>query len=314
MIIAVTGATGFVGRHLMAELAASGSTVRALARDPARLAAFPGLTAVRGDLDDAAALAELCKGADVVLHIAGAISGGAAAMLRINAAGTKALLNAADRAGVKRVVHVSSLAAREPDLSPYGFSKAEGETAVHAAARTLQTLIIRPPAVYGEGDTATLPLLKALLGRTAVLPSTAKGRFSLIHVQDLARILVAAITSHVEGMREVDDGHGAYGWKDVAAVMSTLCGRPQRLLFVPKAAAMLVGHAADGVTALIRKPAMISAGKMRELYHADWVSRPPGWPRGNAIALADGMHRTLSHAMAHGLLPRLPLADRSPTP
>jgi hypothetical protein len=56
---------------------------------------------------------------------------------------------------------------------------------------------------------------------------------------------------------------------------------------------------------------MVSAGKMRELYHADWVARSPGWPRDDAIPLAEGMRRTLAWAMADGLLPQLPLADRS---
>ncbi len=212
MIIAVTGATGFVGRHVMQQFIQAGRNVRALARDPAKLPVAASVTPVQGDLNDRNALAELCKGASAVLHIAGAISGSATDMLRVNAEGTAALLNAADRAGVRRVVHVSSLAAREPDLSPYGLSKARGEQAVHAASRSLQTLIIRPPAVYGEGDAATLPLLKALLARTAILPGLATAHFSLIHGEDLARILVAAVDDTVEGLREVDDGHGAYTW------------------------------------------------------------------------------------------------------
>lgn len=311
MIIAVTGATGFVGRHVLAELVATAHSVRALVRDPAKLANAPFLTVVRGDITDAAATAELCKGADVVLHVAGAISGGAADLIRINAEGTKILISSADRAGVKRFVHVSSLAARKPDLSPYGRSKAEGETHVRAAARTLQTLIVRPPAVYGEGDSATLPLLRALVAKTAVLPSTKAARFSLVHVQDMARILVAALTSEIEGLREVDDGHGAYTWEDVAAIMRSITGRPQRVLFLPRPVSMAAGHAADGVSMLMRRPFMISAGKMRELYFPDWVAAPPGWLRPDPVTLADGLRRTLSHAMARGLLQRLPLADRS---
>jgi len=314
MTIAVTGGTGFVGRHVMQYLAASGRAVRALARDPARLPASANIVPVRGDINDSGAAATLCQGATTVLHIAGAISGSAEQMMRVNGEGTAALLNAADQAGVGRFVHVSSLAAREPDLSPYGRSKARSEEEVNTATRTIQTLIIRPPAVYGEGDTATLPLLKALLANTAVLPGHKASRFSLIHGEDLARILVAAIDSEVVGLREVDDGHGAYTWTDVAHVMRGLAGRPQRVTYLPRAAAMMVGHAGDVLAKLTRRPMMVSAGKMHELYHHDWVSRPPGWPRPNPVTLGEGMHRTLSHAMAHGLLPRLPLADRSPTP
>ncbi|NMD06604.1 MAG: NAD(P)-dependent oxidoreductase [Phyllobacteriaceae bacterium] len=313
MVIAVTGATGFVGNHVMRLISAGGQAVRALVRTPARLTAT-GVTAIRGDLHDAAALAALCDGASAVLHMAGAISGPADHMMRVNGAGTAALLRAADRAGVGRFVHVSSLAAREPNLSPYGYSKARAEEEVNAAARSIHTLIIRPSAVYGEGDLATLPLLKALLAKTAILPGHPESRFSLIHAEDLARILVDAVASEVVGLREVDDGHGAYRWIDVADVMRGLTGRPRNVTFLPRLAAMLVGQAGDALSAFTRKPLMVYAGKMRELYHVDWVARPPGWPRENHITLRDGLHRTLTHAMALGQLPHLPLADRSPVP
>ncbi len=248
---------------------------------------------------------------DAILHIAGAVSGTPAQMMTANAAGTANMLHAADRAGVKRFVHVSSLAAREPHLSAYAQSKAEGESMVKAAARTISTLVIRPPAVYGEGDRATLPLLKALTSKTAILPGEAGAHFSLIHAEDLARICIAALDATEEDVREVDDGHGAYGWNDVATCLRTICGRPNRVAFLPRGLAMAVGHAADGLSALTGRPGMVTAGKMRELYHPDWVSRPPGWPRDNPVPLDAGMRRTLAWAMAQGLLPQLPLADRS---
>lgn len=311
MVIAVTGGTGFVGRHVLNQLAVSGHPVRALARTPANLPQHASITSVAGDLADPDALARLCEGVDRVLHIAGAISGTPAQMMRVNAEGTRALLRAADKAGVTRVVHLSSLAAREPGISPYGRSKAEGESAVKAAARGISTLIIRPPAVYGEGDTATIPLLKALTSRTAMLPGSAAARFSLIHAEDLARICVAALASPVEDVREVDDGHGAYTWPEVAQTLRAVSGRPGQVIFLPRLLAMTVGHAADGLSVLTRTPGMISAGKMRELYHGDWVSRPPGWPRENPVPLEQGMRRTLAWAMAQRLLPQLPLTDRS---
>lgn len=311
MLVAVTGGTGFVGRHLLAQLAKAGHEVRVLARTPEKLPKSGAFAIVQGDITDRQALAQLCHGAHAVVHVAGAISGTPAQMMRVNAEATRLLIDVAGGKGVRRLVHLSSLAAREPHLSPYGHSKAEGEAAVTAAGRNLSTLTIRPPAVYGEGDKATLPLLKALTARTAVLPGTAAARFSLIHAEDLAGICVAAIACPVEGLREVDDSHGAYDWNEVAQTLRGLCGRPLGLKFLPRPLAMAVGHAADGLAALTRKPGMVSSGKMRELYHPDWVSRPPGWPRGHAIPLQVGMRRTLAWAMAQGLLPQLPLADRS---
>jgi nucleoside-diphosphate-sugar epimerase len=311
MKIAVTGGTGFVGRHALRLLAEAGLTVRALARTPGALPQLPGLEAVQGDLADAAALAKFCDGVDAVLHIAGAVSGMPAQMMAANAAGAANILHAADRAGVKRLIHVSSLAAREPHLSAYAHSKAEGEKVVRAAARGISTLVIRPPAVYGEGDLATLPLLKALTAKTAILPGSAAARFSLIHAEDLARICIAGLSATEEGLREVDDGHGAYDWDEVAACLHRICGRPNRVVFLPRGLAMTVGQVADGIAALTRKSGMVSLGKMRELYHPDWVSHAPGWPRDNPISLDQGMRRTLAWAMSQGLLPQLPLADRS---
>ncbi len=311
MIVAVTGGTGFVGRHLLAKLEKAGLEVRVLARTPEKLPKTGTLAVVQGDITDCHALAHLCRGAHVVVHVAGAISGTPAQMTRVNAEATRRLIDVAGGEGVRRLVHLSSLAAREPHLSPYGHSKAKGEAAVKAAGRGLSTLIIRPPAVYGEGDTATLPLLKALTSRTAILPGSATARFSLIHAEDLASICLSAIGSPVEGLREVDDGHGAYDWNEVVQILHAVCGRPFGLKFLPRPLAMAVGHAADGLAALTRRPGMVSAGKMHELYHPDWVARPPGWPRDHAIPLAEGMRRTLAWAMAQGLLPQLPLADRS---
>ncbi len=311
MVVAVTGGTGFVGRHVLAQLAEAGLAVRVLARNPARIAATANMTVVAGDITDRHALEQMCNGAQTVLHIAGSISGTSAHMTRINGEATATLVGVAGRAGVSRFVHLSSLAAREPHLSPYGRSKAAGEAAIRSANTALSTLIIRPPAVYGEGDKATLPLLKALTAKTAMLPGTPEARFSLIHAADLARICVSALSSPEQGLREVDDGHGAYGWNDMADTLRGLCGRPLSLKFLPRPLALAVGHAADGLAALTGKPGMVSAGKMRELFHPDWVSRPPGWPRDDAIALPEGMRRTLAWAMAEGLLPQLPLADRS---
>jgi nucleoside-diphosphate-sugar epimerase len=307
--IAVTGATGFVGRAVLAELAADGIQVKALARDPARLPALPGVTAIKGDLHDKVALLQLCQGAQCLLHLAGAISGMASDFQRVNAEGTRLVVAAAEEAGVARLVYVSSLAARAPALSHYGNSKARGEQAVQQASRALQTLIIRPCAVYGEGDTATLPLLKALTSRLAMLPGRADAHFSLIHVTDLARVLVDALASDLTGMREVDDAGGPLTWGQVANVTQALCGRPHRMAFVPRGMALAVGGLADIVGILRGQPSMVSVDKMRQLYYPDWVASGPGWPRKNPISLEEGMKRTLTFHMARGDLPRLPLIE-----
>ena len=130
----------------------------------------------------------------------------------MNATGTEAVARAASASGITRFVHISSLAAREPQLSHYGASKRAGEDIVQRHVAAGKLLIIRPPAVYGPGDKATLPLLKALTGTTAIIPGGRASRFSLIHVHDLARGIAMAVESDVAGVVEVSDGTpGGYG-------------------------------------------------------------------------------------------------------
>ncbi len=140
--LAVTGGTGFVGKHLLRIALAEGYDVRALTRGwkpPEDEIAW-----VDGALDRPDTLEKLCSGADAVIHIAGLISGSREAFEAVNVGGTAAMIDAARKCGVRRFVHISSLAAREPELSYYGRSKARSERLV--AASGLQWTIIRPPA------------------------------------------------------------------------------------------------------------------------------------------------------------------------
>src|SRR4051812_10263948 len=155
--LAVTGGTGFVGSHLLLLALEQGYDVRALTRGwkpPEDEIAW-----VDGALDRPEALLKLCTGADAVIHVAGVINApNRAGFEAANVAGTAAMIDAARKAGVKRFVHVSSLVAREPDLSAYGWSKLPSEKLV--AASGLDWTIVRPPAVYGPGDRETLELFR----------------------------------------------------------------------------------------------------------------------------------------------------------
>ena len=130
--LAVTGGTGFVGGHLLGAARAAGHEVRALTRGGRPPQA--GVHWVEGALDDPAALAALCAGADAIVHVAGLINAATRAGFEaVNVGGTAAMIDAARGAGVRRFIHISSLAAREPDLSDYGWSKARSERIVAAS-------------------------------------------------------------------------------------------------------------------------------------------------------------------------------------
>ena len=155
MTIAVTGATGFVGQALLDRAEQQGIPVKALTRRSQERRA--GVEWVRGDLDAKAALRKLVRGSEAVIHVAGVVNAPDAAGFEAgNVTGTLNVIEACLAEGVRRLVHVSSLSAREPDLSVYGASKARAEKLV--AASGLDWTLVRPPAIYGPRDTEMFDL------------------------------------------------------------------------------------------------------------------------------------------------------------
>ncbi len=275
MTIAVTGATGFVGSHVLDVAAARGVPVRALARRPQGERA--GVAWIAGALDDAAALDRLCAGANAVVHIAGAVNvPDRAAFAAANIAGTQAVTDAAARAKVARFVHVSSLAAREPALSNYGWSKAGAEDAVRAAP--LPWAIVRPPGVYGPRDGDMLELFK--MAQKGFVPLPPAGRGSWIHATDLAKLLVTlAVTSDFPAgaLYEVDDGTGGgMSHRDMGAAIAAAVGRNGALRFsAPRPLLKLAAHA-DRLARGDR--AKLTPDRAAYMAHPDWVSDPDKRP------------------------------------
>ena len=313
LTIAVTGATGFVGKAVLPRLLAAGHDVRLLVRDPSKHEYPSAVKIVSGGLDDASALFELVAGADVVLHMAGAISAvDRDGFFRTNKMGTEALVTAAQAGGVKRFVLLSSLAARRPEISAYAASKRAAEDALAVVFKFMQVLVLRPAAVYGPRDTATLPLLKSLMAGIAILPGRPFSRFSLIHVEDLAQICVDAVASPVTGTREVDDASGGHTWRELADITKANFNRPTSLFFVPFAVALAIGALGSFFTLVFRRPMMVSFDKMRELYEPNWLIEGENWPRENPVSLLDGLPETIRWYQDNGMLPPLDKAHRSP--
>jgi len=269
--VAMTGATGFVGAETLEQLCAAGFTVRALARraQPDRA----GVSWVAGALDRPDTLDALVRGADVVLHIAGVVNApDRAAFAAGNGAGTAHVIAAMQRAGIRRLIHVSSLAARERELSDYCWSKALAED--HVRASGLDWTMVRPPAVYGPRDTEFRELLR--VARHGLLPVPPRGRASLIHVRDLARLLVALCGATGDACHgalwEVDDGTpDGFSHPDLAAAFGRALGRPVRALPLP--GAMLMGVAR--IDRLLRGArAKLTPDRVRYMCHADWVATP----------------------------------------
>lgn len=310
--IALTGATGFVGKSLVPKLFEAGHQVKALVRDPARAKLPETVETIVGSLADQDALLKLTHGCDVILHVAGAVSGLTSDdFMKANFHGSNAIALAAKQNNVKRFVYVSSLAATQPELGPYGKSKAIAEASLKVIFKDGQLLILRPSAVYGPGDSATLPLLQALMSHTAVIPGTRSNRFGMIHVEDLTNIIVAATSGKVTGTFELDDTEGGHVWQDLVALTRQNFGTPKRTIYIPRTIAMLLGFGGDLFAKLRKQQSMVSTNQIRQLYHDNWTCAAPGWPRKNAVALKDGLPATIRWYQANGLLPQGNRPDRS---
>jgi nucleoside-diphosphate-sugar epimerase len=262
---------------------------------------------VIGTLDDHDALDRLCDDADAVIHVAAAINAwDRAGFAAANIAGTEAIVAAASRAGVPRFVHCSSLAAREPAMSNYGWSKAEAETVVRAQARGWT--IVRPPTVYGPGD-REMALLFRLAARGFVpLPPT--GRLSLIHADDLAGLLIAlALGDAGEGAVIEPDGGRPKGWShaEFAAALGRAVGRSIWALPLP-AWAIALGARIDTMRGRLRgQPPRLSRDRARYIVHPDWTvtaaARPAASLWSPAIDTEAGLAATAGWYRSQGWLP-----------
>lgn len=295
-VLAVTGGTGFVGARLIDAALGKGHSVQALTRRsrPER----EGVTWIAGALDDPAALARLVDGADAIVHVAGVVNApDRAGFARGNIDGTRAIIEAA---GGKRFIHVSSLAAREPALSNYGWSKAEAERIV-GASDTAWT-IVRPPGVYGPGDLDQLDMFRMAKLGIAFLPPP--GRLSVIAVDDLAALLLALATNDAPRRTyEPDDATPGYAHADYARMIGESVGR--RVLPLPLPAALL-SLSARIDRAVRGDRARLTPDRVAYFSHPDWTIDPERRPPPSlwlpVVLTPEGLKATAAWYRAQGLL------------
>lgn len=287
-LAAVTGATGFLGRHIVRALADQGWRVRILARrDPvAPLWRDAELQVTPGDLNDPRALERLCAGADVVIHAAGLVKARSrAAFDTVNVEGSRRIAAAARQ--TPHVVLVSSLAAREPGLSHYSASKAAGEAAMAEVLGDRLT-IARPCAIYGPGDREMLPVFQAAATAPVLPILDERARVAMIHVEDAARqtVALAAAPSAGRTVALCDARRDGYVWRELMTAAAQACGRVPRFAPVPKVLVHALGITND-FTALLGAAPMLTSAKARELLHPDWSVSPGELCEGAPPAMHD---------------------------
>jgi uncharacterized protein YbjT (DUF2867 family) len=236
LIVAVTGATGFVGRHLVDTLRRRGHAVRALVRDPARarwLAAC-GAELVHGDVCDPSSLLPLAQGADVAIHLVGIIGErGRQTFGAVHVGGTEAALGAARAAGLRRFVHMSAVGARAtPGATPYHRTKWQAEELVRGSG--LRHVIFRPSIINGP-ENVPIRTLARLHRWLPAVPVFGDGRFPMqpVWIDDVAlAFALAAEREDLTGTFEIG-GLEVLTYEEFVRAIGRASGHPRPPVHVP---------------------------------------------------------------------------------
>jgi len=283
----VTGATGFVGSHLVEELTRKDYEVTCLVRRSSDLKWLEPLkvSTCVGDCRDPRSLEEAVKGKDFVFHLAGLTKARRDSdLLEANARGTENVVGAVARhnPGLRRFVHVSSLAAVGPcvngrpateeteprPVSVYGRSKLEAEAAVIGLGDRVPVTVVRPPAVYGPRDRDFLVFFRMV--RRGVVPYWGRCSYSLIYVDDLVRGIVEAAESPAAAGEVFFLSEGEYTNDAIADVIAEAVGRKPIRLRVPRGAVSVLA----GIGQRLGGPGIFNRDKARELAHDRWACDP----------------------------------------
>jgi nucleoside-diphosphate-sugar epimerase len=286
----VTGATGFVGSHLVEALRRGGVEVTALARSAAKAITLreQGVRVVSGDLHDYASLERAATDQDVVYHVAGVVAArNEAEFLSANEDGTRNVIAAAEHGGKPRFVLVSSLAAGGPSsrgmplngsesprpVTAYGRSKLAAERVVKSSA--LPWSIVRPPIVYGPRDREVLKLFR--IGRLGVAPVFGDGtqELSAVHAADLANALIAVGSNPVAIGRIYNACHPQiFTSAELCREIGVAMGRPVGTLCIP----LVLGRALLSLTEtsarLTRQTTILTSDKANEFFQPAWTGDP----------------------------------------
>jgi len=279
MLALVTGASGFIGRHLVRSLRTNGWDVRAFVhRTP--LAETNGIASVSGDIMDEAALEPAMAGVDVVFHLAAAVGSAVTdphEFRKVNVGGTEAVLRVARRADVARVVHFSSIAvlgavkagdaaAEDYPAAPrtlYDRTKFAAEEAVlKACAQGLDAVVIRPGWVYGPGDRRTFKFIRAICRRQFALIAGAPGRQTPVFIDDLMTGTLLAAQKGRAGSIYHLAGDEILTAEEMAGIVAAACGVAAPRIRLPKKLAQVAAFCLEKTFGMLKIETPLNRGKL----------------------------------------------------
>lgn len=320
MLALVTGATGFVGSHLVEELLARGWRVRCTVRSTSSLRWLDGraVESVTADLLHARGLSAAADGVDAIFHVAGLLRGDTwAEYLAGNRDTTRNLLDASPR--VPRFVHVSSLAVCGPSpdgtpmteesgcapISMYGRSKREAELEVWKRRGERAVTVIRPPVVYGPRDEGLSDLYRALAA--GIQPVIGGPKFvSIVHAADLARATADAAGPAGAGEIFFASNERPLSYATLMELILKSMKRTAVKVPVPDRVLRLLGAVTEDTTRLLGLGGLFTRDKALEMTQKYWTCSPAkakrvlNWEA--RIPIERGMHETLAWYRSEGLL------------
>jgi nucleoside-diphosphate-sugar epimerase len=287
----VTGASGFIGSHLVDLLLEKGYRVKCLVRKSSNLKWLDGKNAeyVYGDMFSAGVLPPVLKDTDYVYHVAGVtFAKKKETFYRGNVDATKSLLEICTKSnpGLKKFIHVSSQACVGPSfdknpidetrdyhpLTTYGRSKAESEKVVKSYFDKLNCTIVRPPAVYGPRDYAIYEYFKSMNRGLQPLIGFDNKLVSLIHARDLVKGFVLAGESEKAASNiYFISSEKFYNWRDVGNMTQKLLGRKTIRIVIPHFAVKTTAFFSQVFGMFSSKPVILNREKARELTQAYWI-------------------------------------------
>jgi dihydroflavonol-4-reductase len=322
----VTGGSGFIGGHLIESLLGRGFEVRALVhRHPLQLDA--GVEAVQGDICDKGLLREAMAGTDILFHLASALGAstiGREEFRRINAQGTESVLDAALRAGVGRVVHLSSAGVfgavkkretafestpPEP-ITVYDKTKLEGEqTALRFTREGLDVVVVRPGWAYGPGDKRTFKLIRAVCRGRFLMATRGKGLQTPVYIDDLVKGVLLAGEKGSKGEVYHLAGAEIMTVRNMVEEIAAACGTRMPRVYIPALPARLAALFLDGIFSPLRREPPLGRSKLSFFIHSkplsiDKARRDLGYAP--EVPFKVGIGKTVSWYRDQGWLPPSP--------